>query len=288
MVEIGGSQFLGAPLELGQSGASLSLIQSSTGGSVIIKRDSANALRLIKQYEKQILVAESFSPFISVPKILSDFSDSSFAMEFIHGQTLGEFLETSTRDELTSVSDQINGYLGSNKEPSSEVIDIDPIVEKILAIKSSLSNSVFNPIFIELADILRNRISEVNTVTGLNHGDFSFENLLVEKFTHKVFAIDFLDSPVETRLIDYGRFWLDVNFGWWANWGKESTRYSLNRDYIGSSLTKALEAQNIPRFDVEFFCGIAILRITPYTKNPKRIAFLQHAARQLVKELNWN
>lgn len=288
MVEIGGSQFLGAPLELGQSGATLSLIQSSTGGSIIVKRDPINASRLIKQYEKQILVAKYFSPFISVPKILSDFSDSGFAMEFIHGQTLGEFLETSTRDELTSVSDQINGYLGSNKGLMVEVIDVEPIVQKILTNKYILSNSIFNPVFIELADILTNRIVEVNTTPGLNHGDFSFENLLVEKFTHKVFAIDFLDSPVETRLIDYGRFWLDVNFGWWANWGKESTRYALNRAYISSSLTKALDSQNIPRFNVEFFCGIAILRIAPYTKNPKRIAFLQHAARQLVRELNWN
>jgi hypothetical protein len=168
------------------------------------------------------------------------------------------------------------------------VLSVEPLVEKILKIKQILLNSDFNPIFIELADILTTRITELNITPGLNHGDFSFENLLVEKFTHNVYAIDFLDSPVETRLIDYGRFWLDVNYGWWANWGKESTRYALNRDYLVNSLTKALDSQGIPRFGVEFFCGIAILRIAPYTKNPKRIAFLQHTARQLVRNLNWN
>jgi hypothetical protein len=288
MKEIGDSRYFGAPLELGQSGATLTLVQSSSGTSIIVKRDEANTLRLRKQYEKQKAVKTSLSPFISAPEILSDFSDSSFAMEFVHGQTLGQFLETSTREDLVSVSNQLNGYLGTKEQTAGNILSTEPIAKKILSIKHTLLESCFNPIFIELADILTTRITEINAVSGFNHGDFSFENLLVEKFTNKIYAIDFLDSPVETRLIDYGRLWLDVNFGWWANWGIESTRYALNRSFIKNAFTSALDSQHIPRIDVEFFCGVAILRIAPYTKNPKRIAFLQYAARQLVKELNWN
>ena len=83
MNQIGDSQYFGGPLELGQSGATLTLVQSSTGTSMIVKRDEANCLRLRKQYEKQKAVKTSLSPYISAPRILSDFSDSGFAMEFI-------------------------------------------------------------------------------------------------------------------------------------------------------------------------------------------------------------
>jgi len=288
MKRIGDSRYFGAPLELGQSGAILTLVQSSTGTSIIVKKDEANTLRLQKQYEKQKAVKASLSSYISVPKILSDFSDSSFSMEFIHGQTLGQFLETSTREDLISVLDQLKGYLGSKEQTVGTILSIEPLAEKILSIKHTLSESFFNPIFMELADTLITRMVEISAVSGFNHGDFSFENLLVEKFTNKIYAIDFLDSPVETRLVDYGRLWLDVNFGWWTNWGIESTRYALNRSFIKNTFTLALDSQNIPKLYVEFFCGVAILRIAPYTKNPRRIAFLQHAARQLVKELKWS
>lgn len=288
MNQIGDPRYFGGPLELGQSGATLTLVQSSTGTSMIVKRDEVNSLRLRKQYEKQKAVKTSLSPYISAPRILSDFSDSGFAMEFIHGQTLGQFLETSTRENLISVLDQLNGYLGSKEQTAGNILSTEPLAEKLLSIKRTLLDSYFNPVFIELADILTTRMVDISAAPGFNHGDFSFENLLVEKFTNKIYAIDFLDSPVETRLIDYGRLWLDVNFGWWTNWGIESTRYALNRSFIKKTITSALDSQHIPRMDVEFFCGVAILRIAPYTKNPKRIAFLQHAARQLIKELNWN
>jgi hypothetical protein len=87
--------------------------------------------------------------------------------------------------------------------------------------------------------------------------------------------LDFLDSPIQTPMIDFGRFWLDVNYGWWLSHSTESTTSWLNRQKLRRIVLKIAADYEIPVYLIDQFAFFAALRILPYTQKINRLARLK-------------
>jgi hypothetical protein len=87
-------------------------------------------------------------------------------------------------------------------------------------------------------------------------------------------VIDFLDSPVETPLIDLGRLYLDLSLGWW-NSSNRINEFSDHVLFLKAS-TESIVTENKIDFKVlNLFSFLAVLRVMPYTKNPIRLGYLK-------------
>jgi hypothetical protein len=109
---------------------------------------------------------------------------------------------------------------------------------------------------------------------GWNHGDFSFENILISRHLQEVYTIDFLDSPVETPLIDLGRLYLDLSLGWW-NSNNKINEFSDQVLLLKDSIESVVIKNRLDLKILNLFTFLAALRVMPYTKNPIRLGYLK-------------
>jgi hypothetical protein len=172
---------------------------------------------LKKQYEKHKNLQFDLIYPLHAPKVVTPFNGNSYEMEFVHGTPFGIALNRLRLNQAKTVA----GILSEFFEKILDVAESHPsqsinLSQKIQSFSSN--QSVFKFQFGEKSIELLNRYcGEIQILHGWNHGDFSYDNTLIQFNSGpiKVFTLDFLDSPFESPLIDLGRFWLDSLNGWW-------------------------------------------------------------------------
>jgi hypothetical protein len=281
------SEFGASPTKFGQSGDEVRLLTSEQQILKVAKRFSHSSLRAVRQYEKHLnaYVGHHMHP-IRCPKLLSNLKSNEYQMEFIPGNVLGHFLEIAAPDEVSQVSMTICDYLTTQRKflEADDTNFLHYLLAKIESIDLKEEENVlllFNQIRKELISpgFLSNIISE------WNHGDFSMENIIVDRESLQVYAIDFLNSPVETILLDWGRIWLDVRYGWWAKSDEPNNKIVVNYQILEKQMRKSASQLGIEIRTLEFFAGLAVLRVFPYTSNPIRLEHLKFVALAIVKEI---
>lgn len=273
-------------LMMGQS-ESLVQIKNNSGVLRILKSSPSRNLRFKSQYIKHKSAEGSMMEPLLVPKILSDFKDFSYEMEYVHGMPFGNFIEICDQQELQEpvekISDYIDRSLNTADRTKTDELQL-ALKEKLRILKMEiLSESQSNSLFCKLLDYLESATEKVDIPSGWNHGDFSFENILVGQYSHQIFAVDFLDSPFNSPLIDIGRIWLDSRFGWWGAGLHANSCYQLNSKVLSGVILETVLPHSITIFELNIFAALAILRIRPYTLNPLRMAFLKNSALQILR-----
>ncbi len=280
-------------MKLGQSGTQIEVITVSGNTRAVRKYAVDGSDRLLRQYIKHQLALKQPRCTLRVPSILSDFNGDFYDMEYLQGIPLGLFLETASIEGTQLLATKLSNYLtqallGSEKIEVKEgryAEAIRVLEEKLLSLKKILDKRAieFNP-FLDLLELVLNDIQGLEVPFGWNHGDFSFENILVIDEGTELAVVDFLNSPYDTPLIDVGRFLLDATYGWWGAGFVPSANWSLNTQIISKSATSAvLKFGVLPRAQ-RAFIGLALLRIVPYTKRPTRMSFLKSAAYEMLQE----
>lgn len=261
---------------LGQSGAQLSFLNS---GKIATVRKLSTEARFHKQYllhQQFLRLKTQDCRVLSSPRITAEFFENQYEMEFVAGKPLGLILGYLTGPQLKVVTDQLVNHLqvllehaDKFEKPSEEFLT------KVHGLNKnfnwlSLPKQVEKNYMYLVEDLANCRIP-----IGICHGDFSLENLIFQPIRGKVLMLDFLDAPVSSPLIDLGRFWLDVNYGWWKSSLTESTSDWLNRRKIRNVISS--EILTLPKILelTEKFAIIAAMRIAPYTKNVIRLAKLK-------------
>ena len=274
-------------LNLGQSGSKISIVIGRDKLKKIKKQDERESIRFYLQYLKHKSLDTLGPQLIGHPKLLSDFQDNSYEMEYINGAPLGQFLKNASHREAALVCEHIHNYFVKLLSEANENVANLEILLKLEQLMNNLSKSQpESSIFLKLTKVLMNLFKSNEVPKGWNHGDFSFENIIVESGSTKLFMIDFLDSPFETPLLDIGRISLDANYGWWASGFNSSSNLQLNSRRLNKSLDEVLLQSGISALLQNLFIGLAILRIVPYTIEPLRIAYLKYAAVQVERQLN--
>jgi hypothetical protein len=277
---------------LGQSGYNVKLVENN-GRPFVRKECSPTDIpgrnRLELQYQKHVraLSTHQMRP-MKIPEIVEPFGNNGYSMSLVPGKPLGIALELMSQKEVQGISNIISLYfVGQIESVAAELVNIKAL-EKLRQIREVYSNSTDESArVLGLAALEKLRIffEEIDIQSSPNHGDFSFDNILSDRRGTTLFAIDLLDSPFETILLDIGRFWLDLRVGWWANRSAPKANATINMAFLKRNLVGVLHSNGIEPQIVEYFLALAALRVLPYTEQPYRRALLKNALRRHVEDL---
>lgn len=188
----------------GHSGCELSFVSQTAIRKVSASVDYNS--RLLSQAKKQ----DSFitSNGIRAPKVLGINTDSElyfFDMEYIRADTFASFLRN---EDFTLVKREFAKLLGFVRDSfdSCEVrLDVtDQLYHKTKSLKINVDMSV-------VSFLKKIESSTLYAPIGYCHGDLTFENILIDK---ELFFIDFLDSFLDTPLIDLAKIAQEFNVYW--------------------------------------------------------------------------
>jgi hypothetical protein len=263
---------------LGQSGALVELVFDS--GSIRVKKTSRRGEeeKLESQYKKQKLTGSTYFS-AALPRILRPWDGNSFEMEYIPGVTLGDYASTSSYLEWKSTVSSITELLAQSFRQS--LIEPAPLFNQDafqLKLEDLKINKGIGQLQNNLFDNSLKRIIEYSKGApfrlGPNHGDLSFENILIHKNTSEMYLVDFLPSPVDSPMIDAARLLIDAEQGWWFS-GTNPTSSELRAGlYLARNIKSTLFELGISRKEIYIFSCFAALRILPYTTNVVRRAKL--------------
>lgn len=258
---------------LGQSGDLVEIIQGSEH-TVVRKTAKSDSKKLKLQYEKQLAYNNAF---LSTPRITKQWDSDKFEMEYVPGIALGSYLSFASHIELKNCVSKISNGLVLNlrdsfreREPLSENKEFN---NKLRDLKESNLDSSRIQIRKGLKT-LEIYSRQIKILSGANHGDYSFENILVNTNTGKIWLIDFLPSPIESPLIDVGRILIDAEHGWWKSGIQQSATQILAGQFLAGHIRDLLVRHEIPEREISFFKIVAVLRILPYTHAPIRKSLL--------------
>jgi len=279
---------------LGNSGCDLKLCHNN-GVATIIKstNDMYYLERLKSQCDKQKIFSKNNTlREVTTPEIINEVrgkTSYSFEMEFVNSLDFLSFIERSDVNDVYKAIDVIVEYIDINiKLSSMKNIGKDVIFNKYLSVKNIfLKKKVlgFEDIFVDFENRIKRLDNFVNIPIGPCHGDLTLSNILVNK--KKIVLIDFLDSFIESPLIDIVKLRQDTNHSWIFN------MVDFNVDYVKSIIAlEKIDNYIVNHFEkynfydyYAIFQQLNLLRIVPYTKQPSIIAFLNN---ELAKNIDYS
>lgn len=207
----------------GHSGCDLQIIREENHLFVEkISHDSSYFSRLKRQAEKQVKASSFEYSNIRIPRVVSFKEDSSCAaikMEYIYSKNFIEHFESIG-------SEQIDFFLKSIKTFIDAELEISPItripgtvlIDKLTDVRNRITNNPLLKHDKEIEAILKKAEEHFFTILtmdlpiGICHGDLTFSNILFNG--NNYYLIDFLDSFVESPLIDLVKIRQDTCFLW--------------------------------------------------------------------------
>lgn len=241
------------------------------------------AARLEKQRIKQQTYAP-LVPGIVIPKVL-DYDEVSFCMEYLPMLDAIEFLERATpaiiQTRLKILFDLISWEL-SNSNPVS--IPKTVILEKVKSIQGTVPENIWAHYFNDLTIELYKRIPDrVILPLGQCHGDLTYSNIMFSLDENCIGLIDFLDSFIETPLMDLVKLRQDTHFHWTSY--RYPERHDRGKVYLANLWIDQLLNDEFGSLltSNEFWIleVLNYLRIAPYFDEQKDYEYLYKAVRTL-------
>jgi thiamine kinase-like enzyme len=253
--------------ELGLSGCKLQLLSDNT----IRKYSSSENYndRLLIQIDKQNFFSKNIFTNIDTPKIIQKYNDNLiyFDMEYIKSCSYYEYFSTISPAKIENIKNFIDEYfqfLIYNSHQYKKEIASNKIRNKLLTLKNSNYEFLIQFIVHYLDKI------DINIRKSFCHGDLTISNILFHP--QKIYLIDFLDSYIDTFIIDLIKLKQDLYYHWILKvnnisnlritqsfnciWDYIETKY---KHYLNTDIFHVLEILNF-------------LRIEPYlTNNNQRV-----------------
>lgn len=260
----------------GHSGCGLNLYKQER--TIFLRKDSGTPdynRRLKKQYIKQ----NRFTlPGIKTPQIINHGHENGlfyFDMEFLNGVTLAEYMSSIKIKEINALMSLLFKAL--------------PVKESIYSEKT---DSIFKKKIKELKNKLRPSDTEalqaINVLENYNFskvplsyccGDLTLENIMLGT-DKQIYLIDFLDSFVNSWMIDVAKLLQDLDLHW--SYRHQEIDFNLA---LRLEIAKEALLENILEYDNGFeniltiyhILLLNVLRIIPYAKDEKTAQFLKKA-----------
>lgn len=232
--------------------------------------------RLLRQAEKQIEFYSKDIENIGCPCVRSIKKGEifSFEMDYISGSNYLDFLGYASPEYIDFFADSIVKYFKEVRKSGSGFYKSDEFRKACLSKLESLS---FFSEYREFSKYLAEKIESTDfsqVDKTFCHGDLTLSNILFT--TETIFFLDFLDSFVESWLVDLAKLKQDLFYLWSLsrerdNLDLRSAQVSLHiwdilvseyRDVVNSDEFKIIESINF-------------LRILPYIKSRKDLSILK-------------
>ena len=229
--------------------------------------------RLVLQIKKQKFFNScSINKNIIVPKILREDFDNGYSvfMEYFPFSNIIQYLHRAGKSDLDFLFKNICKFIDFCLSKCSYTkLDPEIIISKF--------DSIAKPHPFSLRNKLRTYLNEeVIIPTGLCHGDLTLSNILLKQDLYQIVLIDFLDSFVESPIVDIAKIRQDTKHGW------SSFIYTEKHDKIKTKLSlQYLDEKLVNYFsNFEFFKHyklfqfMNLLRILPYARQEKKYNFI--------------
>ena len=281
----------------GHSGCNIEVIREN--GQLLLYKYSTNpeyGKRLLKQCEKQQNFRQgSHGKGITAPAVLRRIASPGqlgMVMEFIHAKTFIDYFESASYTAPKEFADKIIAFLETEFAQSSlQKIPESLLNAKLDSVERNIGASEILRNDTEIPSLLMRTRSLINDghvrewPIGSCHGDFTLSNILFQDST--LYLIDFLDSFIETPLMDLVKLRQDTRYCWSQFLYQEPfdrVKSRIIMDFLDHRIWNHFK--NFPGVSsgyLELQC-INFLRILQYAKVPDIIDFLKKQLVQLLQK----
>ena len=258
-------------LNCGLSGCKIEMVDNHT-----IKKHSSGLnynQRLSKQIDKQIFFSNKILKSIYVPKVKNVNKKNlySFEMEYVTGYSFDEFFSFCSVDDVQFVISTFIEYF-DYVFSSSKIYDDKESKSKIITKIESLERITHYSDYVSyLKQYVEN--TSIEMPKAFCHGDLTFTNIIFN--TKRLYLIDFLDSFLDTPLIDLVKLKQDLVYHWSLNvQGIDSIRIRQIYKKIWATLYNKYKCIiNTPAFII--IDSLNAFRIEPYLTNQHQRIILE-------------
>jgi len=247
-------------IKIGLSGCKLQLVDNT------IKKISPNKSfnnRLVKQAIKQKYFFGSYSN-VFTPQVYN-IEKNNFIMEYIPGESYSKFFNKCSKNDLDLVLKNLYGYFNeiqNNKKTYNSSIVKNKLKNKLKSLLPSSNYKKFIKFVIK--DVENTKFTNISKT--FCHGDLSLTNFIFHR--NRLYLVDFLDSYIDTFIIDLVKLQQDLHFKWALNAHKSNLRIHQSFNYLWKNIYSKYKKY----YDLEFTKIVNILnwlRIEPYLKKEK-------------------
>ena len=261
----------------GHSGCQL-LMRGNTVRKISKSEKYNDRLRLQCEKQRHFVGNET----IDIPKtsdigILEESNLFYFDMEYVEGLKFSEYILEYDMSSLKKKTSEILKFILKNIQEKNIDNSKEKLLDKLLSMKVN-------------RDVIFDRLKEVieseNIVIpeGYCHGDMTFENILVEK---RIYLIDFLDSYIDSPLIDLAKLRQEFNVHWSYRYtgisGSLSAKLNALSTFVQEEISHELSVETLRSLDILEI--INLYRILPYTSEVETYYKIKLAINKLTKRL---
>lgn len=250
-------------INIGLSGSKLKI----RPGGVIRKYSPGTHFedRFELQVKKQLDFVEKNKTKMVTPKIY-EYSKEYFDMEYIPGESYKDFFSKCNKQDLDNLANTYINYFKNKLEKVESYTDSEVrklLVYKLIGVRSKSTHREYINYIIEKV----NKANYHSIPKTDCHGDFSVSNMIFFKGT--VCCIDFLDSYIDTVIVDMVKLKQDLHYKWILDINKSNLRIRQSFNYLWNKIYSEFKEY----YNLEFTDIITILnwlRIEPYITTGKQ------------------
>lgn len=250
--------------------------------------------RLLKLAEKQQAASQNFYQHIRIPQVYGiTKTDSSLdvKMEYVYSKNFVDYFEDAGFDQIDYFVKALKIFIDDEMSKSiSKGINREVITNKFASVKEIVrSNALLNEDveikeILEASDSVFYHLEEVCDIPlGVCHGDLTFSNILFNG--NNYYLIDFLDSFIESPLMDLVKIRQDSCYGWsLLMYGREYDKVRMNiiSRKIDNEIDKYYGGYDWYQRYYKPMQLMNFLRVLQYAKETKVINYLKTVIKTLL------
>ena len=260
--------------------------------------DPGYVKRLVNQANKQIAAYQTQYQHIRVPRIFEveqSATDATIKMEYIYSKNFVEYFESAGFEQIKYLIGAIKYFI--DLEIGSSTIQTVPssiLTDKMADVARKVEKNVHLKDDAEAQELVRrssavmNAVGDMEMPVGTCHGDLTFSNILFNG--NNYYLIDFLDSFIESPLLDIVKIRQDTAYLWSTlmyHKPFDNVRLSIISKKIDSAIDEYFTGQY--EWYRRYYMPLQLmnfLRILQYGHDEKVIAYLKRVIAGQLEVLN--
>ena len=283
----------------GHSGCDISIVTEDNELRIYKStHDAGYVPRLVNQANKQISASKTEYQHIRVPKIFEveqSATDATIKMEYIYSKNFVEYFENAGFEQIKYLIGAIKYFIDLEINASTmRVVPSSILTDKMADVARKVEKNVHLKDDAEAQELVRlssevmNRVGDMELPVGTCHGDLTFSNILFNG--NNYYLIDFLDSFIESPLLDIVKIRQDTAYLWSTlMYHKPFDKVRLS--IISEKIDMAIDEYFTCKYEWYrcYYMPLQLmnfLRILQYGKEEKVIAYLKRVIAGQLAVLN--
>ena len=260
--------------------------------------DAGYVPRLVNQANKQIAASKTEYQHIRVPKIFDveqSETEATIKMEYIYSKNFVEYFENAGFEQIKYLIGAIKYFVDLEINASTmQTVPSSILTDKMADVARKVEKNIHLKDDKEAQELVRRSSEVMNAVgdmilpVGTCHGDLTFSNILFNG--NNYYLIDFLDSFIESPLLDIVKIRQDTAYLWSTlmyHKPFDKVRLSIISEKIDSAIDEYFSGKY--EWYRKYYMPLQLmnfLRILQYGKEEKVIAYLKRVIAGQLAVLN--